>query len=99
MNITEVKVKAYEGSGGLKGFASITFDGCFVVSDLTIREGKNGRFVSMPSKKKQNGEYKDICFPITKEFRQIIQDEVLKQFNISESKSGHEFNQDDGLAF
>ena len=32
-------------------------------------EGSKGLFVSMPSYKAGNGEYKDICFPCTKEAR------------------------------
>ena len=78
MNITSVKVYPYD-NGATKGFASITFDGCFVVTGLTIIEGKNGLFVSMPSKKVKE-EYKDICFPLNKEFRQDIQDAVLKEY-------------------
>ena len=78
MNITSVKVYPYD-NGATKGFASITFDDCFVVTGLTIIEGKNGLFVSMPSKKVKE-EYKDICFPLNKEFRQDIQDAVLKEY-------------------
>lgn len=80
MKITSVKFTSFEGSGGLKGFASITFDDCFVVSDLTLRNGKNGLFVSMPSKKNKSGEYKDICFPLSKAFRQEINDAVIREF-------------------
>jgi stage V sporulation protein G len=35
----------------LNGFASVTFDGCFVVHDLKIIDGYRGPFVAMPSRK------------------------------------------------
>ena len=50
-------------------------------------EGKNGLFMSMPTKKNATGEYKDICFPITKEARQQIIDEIMKQYNNLDEES------------
>jgi stage V sporulation protein G len=35
----------------LRGFCSITLDGCFVVRDIKIIEGPGGLFVAMPSRK------------------------------------------------
>lgn len=52
MEITEVRIKLMESAEDrLRGFCSITFDGCFVVRDLKIIEGHNGAFVAMPSRK------------------------------------------------
>ena len=86
MKITKVKVTKYE-SGNTKGFASITLDDCFLVTNLTIMSGSNGLFVKMPSKKVKE-EYKDICFPVTKEFRKELQDAVLNEYN----GGGNEFD-------
>lgn len=67
------------------GFASITFDNCFVVHDLKIINGNNGLFVSMPSKLKQDKNnqerYMDIAHPITSSFRQEIEVAVINEFN------------------
>ena len=55
--------------GGTRAIASATIAGCFAVRGIKIVEGgKDGLFVSMPSRKTQDG-YKDICFPVTAEFR------------------------------
>ena len=79
MNITDIRI--YEvNKDSLKAFASITLGGEFVVTGLSVREGKNGLFVSMPSRKAGN-EYKDICYPITKELRQKITTAVLEKYN------------------
>ena len=52
MEITEVRIKLMESAEDrLRGFCSVTFDGCFVIRDLKIIEGHNGPFVAMPSRK------------------------------------------------
>lgn len=77
-----IKAKVYKREyNNLKGTANITIDDCFVVKGILIMEGKNGLFMSMPSKRDKNGDYKDICFPITKDARQQISDEIMKQYN------------------
>lgn len=83
MKITEVRVKAVESRNGkLKGWASVTFDDAFVVHNMKIIQGKNGRFVAMPNRKTKEGTYKDIAHPINNETRQEIEDAILKEFDV-----------------
>lgn len=78
----KIEARVYKREyNNLKGTANITIDDCFVVKGILIMEGKNGLFMSMPSKRDKNGDYKDICFPITKDARQQISDEIMKQYN------------------
>lgn len=52
MQITEVRVKLMEDPHErLMAFCSITLDGCFVIRDLKLIQGKSGPFVAMPSRK------------------------------------------------
>jgi len=52
LNITEVRVKLLGSrSDRLRAFCSITIDGDFVVHDIRVIEGRQGRFVAMPSRK------------------------------------------------
>lgn len=52
MEISEVRVKLVERENNmLKAFCSVTFDNAFVVRDVKVIEGKNGPFISMPSRK------------------------------------------------
>lgn len=81
MNISNVKITKLEAAGTCKGLASITIEGCFVVTGIRIVEGKNGLFIAMPNRKTVNGEYKDICFPVTAEARAGIQDAILTEYN------------------
>lgn len=80
MNITEVKIYKLTDSKTL-ALASITLDNEFVVSGLKVLNGKNGLWVAFPNRKNKDGEYKDICFPITAEARQGIITTVLDKYN------------------
>lgn len=52
MKITEVKIFQKEDDDKkLRAFATVTFDGCFVVRDIKIIEGSKGFFVAMPSRR------------------------------------------------
>ena len=73
----EVRIYPYRGEGPTVATASVTLNNCFAIRDVRIMESKNGLFVSMPSRKVQ-GEYRDVCFPCTKEFKQQFDRQVLE---------------------
>lgn len=82
MKITDVRVFPVDISGSLiKAYAAVTFDDAFVIREMRIIEGKNGIFLSMPSRRKRNGDYQDICFPISTKLRDLIESTVLEKFN------------------
>lgn len=80
MNITDVRVRKVYLTGKMRGIVSVTFDEEFVVHDIKVIEGQNGCFIAMPSRKTAEGEYKDICHPITSETRKKLQDAVLDAY-------------------
>lgn len=60
------------GQGGIRAYASATIGGCFGVRGIKIVEGgRDGLFVSMPSRKTVDG-YSEVCFPVTAEFREQL---------------------------
>lgn len=65
----DVKIHALRTDGKVLANASVTLNGCFAVRGVKIMDGPKGPFVSMPSYK-SGGEYRDICFPCTKDFLQ-----------------------------
>jgi stage V sporulation protein G len=79
MDITEVKVFPINEEK-LKAFVSIVFDQCFMVNDIKIIQGRDGLFISMPSRKKKNGEFKDVAHPLNNETRRMIEDKVLGEY-------------------
>ena len=76
MEITDVKVIPVDDEK-LKAFVSIVFDGEFVVTDIKIINGPKGLFVSMPSKKRKDGTFKDIAHPLNNKMRQYLEDKIL----------------------
>lgn len=79
MKITEVKVFAVN-EDRLKAYVSITIDDCFVVRDLKVIQGTNGLFVAMPSKKRKDGQFRDIAHPLNQDTRAMIEDAVFDAF-------------------
>jgi stage V sporulation protein G len=81
LKISDVRVRLVEKDGSkLKAVASITIDECFVIHDIKIIEGKEGYFISMPSRKTPDGEYRDIVHPINTETRELIISAILKAY-------------------
>ena len=70
-------INKVEGDEKLRAFASLVLDDCFLVGDLRVVEGEDGYFVSMPSKRKRDGSFKDIAFPLNNETREAIEQRVL----------------------
>lgn len=79
MTITQVKVFPV-AEEKLKAYVSIVLDECFLVSDLKVIQGPNGLFISMPSKRKKNGEFKDIAHPLNRETRETMEKRILEEY-------------------
>lgn len=82
-----VKVTPFEREGSnILGLARIYFEDSFVVGNVSILKGKEKEFVAMPSyKSRQPGKdgkphYQDICFPVTKEFREKLYGRILETY-------------------
>lgn len=86
MEITDVRVKKFNGENRLKAIAAITIDDCFVVHELRVIDGKEGLFVAMPSRKMPNGEFKDVAHPINQETRNKIETIVIEAYESIEDE-------------
>lgn len=87
MEITEIKIFPVEEEK-LKAFVSIILDGCFAVSDIRIIEGAQGLFVSMPSKRRKNGTFRDIAHPLNNETRRRFEQQIIAKFREIVEQSG-----------
>ena len=88
-----VSVTPYEKCGSnIRGLASVYLEDSFVISSITLINGRNGVFVSMPAYKanipSKDGEntYRDIAYPITKEFRAEISKAILDEYHYKRNK-------------
>ena len=89
-----VTVTPYEREGSnIKGLARIYFENSFIVNNINIVQGKEKIFVSMPSyKTKQVDEqgkpiYQDVCYPVTKDFREKLYNEIISEYEKAKDKS------------
>lgn len=89
MEITEVKVFPVSEEK-LKAFVSVVFDRCFMVNDIKIIQGRDGLFISMPSRKKKNGEFKDVAHPLNNDTRKAIELEVVAEYERVLAERGQE---------
>ena len=82
-----VAVTPYEREdSNIRGFARIYFEDSFVINNVDILQGRENLFVSMPSyktgRKDRDGKdvYQDVCYPITKEFREKLYGEIERVY-------------------
>lgn len=88
-----VAVTPFEREGSnIRGLARIYFDDCFVVNNVSIIQGREKEFAAMPSyMAKQNGkdgkpQYQDVCFPVTKEFREKLYNAIMECYQMEKTK-------------
>ena len=87
MEVTEVKVFPVD-EDKLRAYVTITLDHCFVIRDLKVIKGTTGYFVSMPSKKRKDGTYKDIAHPINSETRRLLEERVIQEYEQTMQNAG-----------
>ena len=79
-------------NGNVKGLARIYFDDCFIVNNVTLLQGKDRVFVAMPSYKTKQVDdnnkpvYQDVCYPVTKEFREKLYGEIIQTYEKEREK-------------
>jgi len=77
----DVRINSIRPQGNLKAIASATINGQFAVRNIKVMESSKGLFISMPSYKGGNGQFRDICFPTTAEFREQLNSAVLGAYH------------------
>lgn len=81
MGISSIIIRKMTNNDKLKAIVSVTFDESFVVHDIKVIQGTNGLFIAMPSRKIQDGTFKDIVHPINSDFREQISMAVLDKYS------------------
>lgn len=87
MEITDIRVFPVDEEK-LKAFVTVVFDHCFVVSDIKVINGPNGLFISMPSKRRKNGTFKDVAHPLNSETRRMIEEKILSRYEQALAQGG-----------
>lgn len=92
----DVKIMSMKPEDSIKATASLSINGAFAVRGIKVIEGIKGLFVSMPSYKAGN-EYKDICFPVTKECRDQLHNAVLTAYENAVTQSQNSVQKHHGM--
>ena len=96
MNITDIKIRRTYQDTRLRALVSLTIDGELAVHDIKVIEGPERLFVAMPSRRDDNGVFRDITHPITTAARRLIVDSILEAYDelISEQQEQPESSPD-----
>jgi stage V sporulation protein G len=86
ISITEIRITLRDDEK-LKAFVSITLENCFVIRGMKIIKGSQGMFVAMPSRRKPDGGYQDLCHPINRETRRWMEEQILQKYHEEAEKS------------
>lgn len=80
MEITDVRINLNR-SGKVRAFAQIVIDGCFLVGDIRIAEGKEGTLlVNMPVRRLRNGSFREVVHPLNTETRRRLEGAILAEY-------------------
>ena len=73
------------------GFAKITINDAICIDGIKIINGEKGLFIGMPSSKGKDNQYRDIVFPINKETRQMLTDQILDEYKKKDDSDDNHF--------
>lgn len=80
MDISDIKIRKTMNESRLRAIVSITIDNAIAIHDIKIVQGDERMFVAMPSRKEENGVFRDIVHPISAEFRKEIETQILDYY-------------------
>ena len=80
MEITDVKIRKIMSEGRLRAVVSLTIDDMLAVHDIKVVQGDERLFVAMPSRKDENGVFRDIVHPILPSARKLFEETILDAY-------------------
>ena len=80
MEITDVKIRKIMSDGRLRAVVSVTVDDMLAVHDIKVVQGDERLFVAMPSRKDENGVFRDIVHPIAASSRKLFEETILEAY-------------------
>ena len=80
MEITDIKIFKTNRKGPVLAYANVVIAVRFIIRGITLVETeKSGRFISMPSRRTNNGErhYREVCHPLNSNVRNELKEIVF----------------------
>lgn len=81
MKITDIRIRRTYEESRLRALVSLTLEGDFAVHDIKVIDGPERLFVAMPSRRDEQGAFRDICHPITSEARRELEQRILDAYH------------------
>ena len=80
MEISDIKIRKTMHDGRLRAVVSVTLDNAVAIHDIKVVQGDERLFVAMPSRRDENGMFRDIVHPISPEARGCIEGQILDAY-------------------
>lgn len=80
MEITDIRIRKLYDESRLKALVSVTLEQELAIHDIKIIQGPQRLFVAMPSRKDENGLFRDIIHPITQDMRMQLEEAILREY-------------------
>ena len=78
VNLDVVRSESRPSAERLIAFATVILDGSLIINDIRVIRTDDGKIiVSMPSRKKTDGTYRDVTHPINSDLRSHINKAVI----------------------
>lgn len=77
----DVRVRPIAPMGNLLGYASVTIGGSFKIDGFRICSGEKGLYVNMPATQDKTGAWRDVCWPVTADFRRQLNDALIDGYS------------------
>ena len=81
MTITKIKIRKTFTDGALRAVVSVTIDESLAIHEIKVIQGSERLFIAMPSRKDENGIYRDVIHPIYPEARKYFEDTILEAYD------------------
>lgn len=81
MKITDIRIRRIYEESRLRALVSLTLEDDFAIHDIKIIDGPERLFVAMPSRRDEQGNFRDICHPITSEARKALEEKILNEYH------------------
>ena len=80
MEISDIRIRKMYEENRLKALVSVTIGGEIAIHDIKVIQGPQRLFVAMPSRKDENGMFRDIIHPSTQQVRTQLEQAVLAAY-------------------
>lgn len=81
LEITDIKIKKLTNLGRLLGEVSITINNCLVIHNIKLIQLEDKRMAGFPQTTLPSGNRVDVVHPITKEFREYVEDYIFSIYD------------------